>query len=69
MEQNRQRPSDVSALHGGPGSPCVEEMLTSTEVTGIVIPVVLAGGSPLVGAVNPAGPDGPVVAGGPVGPV
>ena len=25
-------------------------------------------GSPLVGAVNPAGPDGPVVAGGPVGP-
>ena len=27
-----------------------------------------AGGSPLVGAVNPAGPDGPVVAGGPVGP-
>ena len=29
-EQNRQQPSDVSALHGGPGSPCVEEMLTST---------------------------------------
>ena len=67
-EQNRQRPSDVSALHGGPGSPCVGEMLTSTEVTGIVLPVVLAGGSPLAGAVNPAGPDGPVVAGGPVGP-
>ena len=66
-EQNRQWPSDVSALHGGPGSPCVEEMLTSAEVTG-VIPVVLAGGSPLAGAVNPAGPDGPVVAGGPVGP-
>ena len=67
-EQNRQRPSDVSALHGGPGSPCVEDMLTSTKVTGIVIPVVLAGGSPLAGAVNPAWPDGPVVAGGPVGP-
>ena len=29
--------------------------------------MVLAGGSPLAGAVNPAGPDGPVVAGGPVG--
>ena len=28
-EQNRQRPSDVSELHGGPGSPCVGEMLTS----------------------------------------
>ena len=67
-KQNWQWPSDVSALHGSPGSPCVEEMLTSTEVTGIVIPVVLAGGSPLAGAVNPAGPDGPVVAGGPVGP-
>ena len=67
-EQNRQQPSDVSALHGGPGSPCVEEMLTSTDDTGVVIPVVLAGGSALAGAVNPAGPDGPVAAGGPVGP-
>ena len=42
------------------------EMLTSPEVTGNVRPVVPAGGSPLAGAVNPAGPDGPVVAGGPV---
>ena len=65
----RLQSSDVSALHGAPGSPCVEEMLTSTEATGIVIPVVLAGGSPLAGAVNPAGPDGPVVAGGPHWPV
>ena len=39
-----------------------------SEVTGNVHPVVLAGGSPLAGVVNPAGPDGPVVAGGPVGP-
>ena len=61
-EQNRL--SDVFALHGGPGSPCVGEMLTSMEVTGIVLPVVLAGGSPLAGAVKPAGSDGPVVAGG-----
>ena len=67
-EQNRQRPSDVSKLHDGPGLPCVGEMLTSPEVTGNVLPVVLTGGSPLAGAVNPAGPDGPVVAGGPVGP-
>ena len=44
------------------------EMLTSPEVTGNVRPVVPAGGSPLAGVVNPAGPDGPVVAGGPVGP-
>ena len=58
----------MSELHGGPGSPCVGEMLTSPEVTGNVLPVVPAGGSPLAGAVNPAGPDGPVVAGGPVGP-
>ena len=43
-------------------------MLTSPEVTGNVFPVVPAGGSPLAGAVNPAGPDGPVVAGGPIGP-
>ena len=34
----------------------------------MLLPVVPAGGSPLAGAVNPAGPDGPVVAGGPVGP-
>ena len=38
------------------------------EVTGNVRPVFPAGGSPLAGVVNPACPDGPVVAGGPVGP-
>ena len=38
------------------------------EVTGNFRPVVPAGGSPLAGVVYPAGPDGPVVAGGPVGP-
>ena len=38
------------------------------EVTGNVRPVVPAGGSPLAGVVYPAGPDGSVVAGGPVGP-
>ena len=58
----------MSEFHGGPGSPCVGEMLPSPEVTGNVLPVVLAGGYPQAGAVNPAGPDGPVVAGGPVGP-
>ena len=58
----------MSEVHGGPGSPCVGEMLTYPEVTGNVLPVVLAGGSPLAGAVKPACPNGPVVAGGPVGP-
>ena len=42
--------------------------LCNPEVTGYVRPVVPAGDSPLAGAVNPAGPDGPVVAGDPVGP-
>ena len=64
-EQNRQRPSDVSELHRGPGLPCMGEMLTSPKVTGNILPVVPAGGSSLAGEVNPAGPDGPVVAGGP----
>ena len=41
--------------------------MASPDVAGGLLPVVPAGGSPLVGAVNPAGPDGPVVAGGPVG--
>ena len=36
-----------------------------SEVTGNVRPVLPAGGSPLAGVVNPVGPDGPVVAGGP----
>ena len=67
-EQNRQRPIDVFELHGGPGLLCMGEMLTSPEVTGNIRPVVPAEGSPLPGAVNPVGPDGPVVAGGPVGP-
>ena len=39
-----------------------------SEVTGNVRPVVPAGGSPLAGVVYPAGPGGPVVAGGPAGP-
>ena len=62
VEQNRQWPIDVSELPGGPGLPCMGEMLTSPEFTGNVRPVVPAGGSPLAG-----GSDGPVVAGGPVG--
>ena len=43
-------------------------MLPSPEVAGSVLPVVLAGCYPLAGAANHADPDGPVVAGGPVGP-
>ena len=37
------------------------------DVARSLLPVVPAGGSLLVGAVNPAVPDGPVVAGGLVG--
>ena len=44
------------------------EMSTSPEVAGNFRTVMPAGGSPMAGLVNPAGPDGPVVAGGPVGP-
>ena len=51
---------DVSELPGGPGLPCMGEMLTSPEFTGNVRPVVPAGGSPLAG-----GSDGPYVAGSP----
>ena len=43
------------------------ETLASPDVAGSVLPVVPTGGLLLAGAVNPAGPDGPVVAGGPVG--
>ena len=50
------------AVWGGGG-----ETLASPDVAGSVLPVVPTGGLPLAGAVNPAGPDGPVVAGGPVG--
>ena len=39
-----------------------------SEVTGNVRPVVPSGGSALAGVVYPAGPDGHVVADGPVGP-
>ena len=67
-EQNRQQPIDISELHDGPGLPCMGEMLISPDVAGNVRPVMPAGGSPLAGVVNPAGPNGPVVAGGPVGP-
>ena len=43
------------------------ETLASPDVAGSLLPVVPTGGPPLVDGVNPAGPDGPVVAGGPVG--
>ena len=69
-ERNRRRPSDASLLHGGPGSLC------GGGGGDVSLPgsywkspsSCAAGGPPLAGAVNPAGPDGPVVAGGPVGP-
>ena len=67
-KQNRQQPIAISELHDGPGLPCMGEMLTSPDVAGNVRPVMPAGGSPPADVMNPAGPDGPVVAGDPVGP-
>ena len=61
----------MSVGGGDAGLPRVGEMLSSLDVAGKLLPVVPAGGgggSSSVGAANPAGPDGPVVAGGPVGP-
>ena len=43
------------------------ETLASPDVAGSLLPVVPTGGPPLLDAVDPARPDGPVVAGGPVG--
>ena len=45
-----------------------QRQIDVSEVTGNVRPVLPAEGSPLAGVVNPTGPDGPVVADGPVGP-
>ena len=65
-EQDWRPPSGMSMEDGGAGSLSGGETLASPDVAGSFLPVVLAGGSPLVGAVNPAGP---VVAGGPRWPV
>ena len=70
-ERDWRRPSGVSMMAGGAGSPSGGGgggTLASPDVTESLLPVVSTGGPPLVGAVNPAGPDCPVVAGGPVGP-
>ena len=61
------RPAGVSVGGGDAGLPCAGETLSSPDVAGRSLPVVPAGGSSSVGAANPAGSDGPVVAGGPVG--
>ena len=58
------RPAGVSVG----GVPRAGETLSSLDVAGRLLPVVPAGVSSSVGAVNPAGPDGLVVVGGPVGP-
>ena len=58
----------MSVGGGDAGLPRVGEMLSSPDVAGRSLPVVPAGGSSSVGAANPAGSDGPVVTGGPIGP-
>ena len=56
----------VSVGGGDAGLPHAGETLSSPDVAGRSLPVVPAGGSSSVGAANPAGSDGPVVAGGPL---
>ena len=63
------RPAGVSVGGGDAGLPQVGETLSSLDVAGRLLPVVPAcWGSSSVGAANHAGPDDPVVAGGPIGP-
>ena len=62
------RPACVSVGGGDDGLPRVGETLSSPDVAGRSLPVVPAGGSFSVGTANPVGSDGPVVAGGPIGP-
>ena len=62
------RPAGVSVGGGGTGSLRGGGTLSSLDVAGSLLLVVPAGGSLSGGAVNPAGPDGPVVAGGCHGP-
>ena len=65
---------DETPAGDAPGQKCPhaeqnrQQPIDVSEVTGNVRPVLPAGGSPMAGVVNPAGPVGPVVAGGPVGP-
>ena len=61
-------PASMTVSEHSLGSPCVGGMLSSFDIAGTLLPVVPAGISFLVGAVNPAGSDGPNVAGSPVGP-
>ena len=62
------RPAGVSVGGGGAGSLWGGGTLPSLDVAGSLLPAVPTGGIPPRGAANPAGPDGPFVAGGSVGP-
>ena len=62
------RSAGVSVGGGDDGLPRVGETLSSPDVTGRSLPVVPAGGSSSVGTANPVCSDGPVVAGGLIGP-
>ena len=62
------RPAGVSVGGSGAGSLHGGGTLPSLDVAGSLLPAVPTGGSPPGGAANPGGPDGPVVAGGFVGP-
>ena len=62
------KPASVTVCEDSLGSPCVGGTLSSSDIAGRLLPVVTAGIPFPVGHVDPASPDGPYVAGGPVGP-
>ena len=67
VRQYRWRLSPNRSLHYDPTSG-VGETLSSLDVAGRFRPVVPVRESSSVGTANPVGPDGPVVAGSPIGP-
>ena len=61
------KPASVTVGEDSHRSPCVGGTLSSSNITGRLLPVVPAGILFPVGPVGPADPDGSYVAGGPVG--
>ena len=62
------KPASVTVCEDSLGLPCVGGTLSSSDIAGRLLPVVPAGIPFPLGPVDPAGPDGLYVAGGPVGP-
>ena len=62
------KPASVTVCEDSHGLPCVGGTLSSSDLAGRLLPVVPAGIPFPVGPVDPAGPDGLYVAGGPASP-